>query len=87
MTVTAAHRYALRGPWYEQERQGVLTVQPEDLGPFAAQMRALMRREHGKRWEYNEPAGWLAALWRDWEREPERKRAWSRGRTGSDPAE
>jgi len=34
-------------PWYEQERQGVLTVQPEDLGPFAAQMRRLMRRELG----------------------------------------
>jgi hypothetical protein len=36
-------------PLYEQEREGVLRVRPDDLGPFASQMRGLMRREHGYR--------------------------------------
>lgn len=36
-------------PLYERERRGVLIVRPGDLGPFAAQMRGLMHREHGHR--------------------------------------
>jgi hypothetical protein len=53
-------------PWYEQERRGVLMVQPEDLGPFAAQMRRLMRREHGHRWEldWRDELAWLERDWR-----------------------
>ena len=69
-------------PRYEQERRGVLTVQPEDLEPFAAQMRRLMRRKHGQRW---------AELERERERERElereRKRALRRQRRRLDPAE
>lgn len=40
-------------------------MKPEDLGPFAAQMRGLMRREHGQRWELDWRAE-LAWLERDW---------------------
>jgi hypothetical protein len=35
------HGHYDENPVYEQRRQAVLTVQPEDLGPFAVQMRRL----------------------------------------------